>query len=241
MQEFCQYLKWDSKFFGLNIAKISKNILFYNEFIDISIWCRKNKIDCLYFLVDPSCQRTNYLAIDNQFYFVDIRLTLTINLENNKSFVQYPNSCIFRSSEQSDVPKLREIASVSHKDSRFYFDPKIPNGLCDKFYEKWIERSCGDFADFVLVAVLREKIVGYISCHLDDNNIGRIGLIAVESNSRGFGVGTGLVNSALEWFSKNGVNIVSVVTQGRNITSQRLYQKCSFKSYSTMIWYHRWF
>ncbi len=41
--------------------------------------------------------------------------------------------------------------------------------------------------------------------------------------------------------SKNGVKIVSVVTQGRNIAPQKLYQKCGFISYSTMIWYHRWF
>jgi hypothetical protein len=55
------------------------------------------------------------------------------------------------------------------------------------------------------------------------------------------GARTRLVNSALKWFSKNGVKIVSVVTQGRNIAPQKLYQKCGFISYSTMIWYHRWF
>ena len=241
IQDFCQYLNWDSEFFGLNIAKISKNTLNHNELIDISNWCKKNKIECLYFLVDPSCQRTNYLAMDNQFDFVDIRVTLTINLDKNKLFVQDPNSCVFRSSEKSDIPILREIASLSQKHSRFNFDPNFPNELCDKFYEKWIERSCGDFADVVLVAILGEKIVGYISCHLDDLCMGRIGLIAVKSNMRSLGVGTGLVNSALNWFSKNGVKIVSVVTQGRNIAPQKLYQKCGFISYSTMIWYHRWF
>ena len=112
--------------------------------------------------------------------------------------------------------------------------------MCDKFYGKWIERSCGDFADVVLVAILGEKIVGYISCHLDDSCVGRIGLIAVKSNMRSFGVGTGLVKSALKWFSKNGVKIVSVVTQGRNIASQKLYQNCGFRTNSIMIWYHKW-
>ena len=55
------------------------------------------------------------------------------------------------------------------------------------------------------------------------------GNIAVKSNMRSSNIGTGLVNSALEWFSKNSVKIVSVVTQGRNILSQQLYQKCGFR------------
>lgn len=241
VQDLCQYIKWDSEFFGLNIARISRTTLNEYELLDVIKWCKTNKIDCLYFLVDPACQSTNYLAMDNQFYFVDIRVTLSIDLDKKMAIIHNPDSCVVRSYEESDLSLLSEIASVSHKDTRFYFDPKFPDALCTSLYKRWIEKSCKGFADIVLVAELEGKVVGYISCHLDDLSTGRIGLIAVKSDVRGLGVGTELVISALQWFSKNRVDKVSVVTQGRNIASQKLYQKCGFKSYSTMIWYHKWF
>jgi ribosomal protein S18 acetylase RimI-like enzyme len=33
---------------------------------------------------------------------------------------------------------------------------------------------------------------------------------------------------------------VSVVTQGRNVAAQRLYQRAGFVTASTQLWYHRW-
>jgi hypothetical protein len=33
----------------------------------------------------------------------------------------------------------------------------------------------------------------------------------------------------------------TVVTQGRNVVSQRVYQRCAFMTRSAQLWYHCWF
>jgi dTDP-4-amino-4,6-dideoxy-D-galactose acyltransferase len=55
------------------------------------------------------------------------------------------------------------------------------------------------------------------------------------------GVGRALVVNAIRWFSGQGVDSVSVVTQGRNVRAQRLYQRCGFTTRSVELWFHRWF
>jgi ribosomal protein S18 acetylase RimI-like enzyme len=55
------------------------------------------------------------------------------------------------------------------------------------------------------------------------------------------GIGTLVVRAAQEYFHRKGVEEVSVVTQGRNIGAQRLYQKCGFLTGSVGYWFHRWF
>ena len=46
--------------------------------------------------------------------------------------------------------------------------------------------------------------------------------------------------SALDWFATQGVEKVTVVTQGRNGAAQRLYQRCGFVTGSIHLWYHKW-
>jgi dTDP-4-amino-4,6-dideoxy-D-galactose acyltransferase len=135
---------------------------------------------------------------------------------------------------------LAAIARISHRDTRFYFDREFSNDRCDDLYETWIRNSCAGYADAVLVADAGQT-AGYITCHLDSNSEGRIGLVAIGSSFQGQHLGSELVNAALNWFATKGVSRVSVVTQGRNVAAQRLYQVCGFRTASTRVVYHRWF
>jgi dTDP-4-amino-4,6-dideoxy-D-galactose acyltransferase len=108
-------------------------------------------------------------------------------------------------------------------------------------YAVWIEQSVKGYADFVLVAELDGQPAGFVTCHLKPGEIGDIGLIAVDAACQGRGLGQQLVTSALRAFSDRGPRIVTVVTQGRNIRSQRLYQKCGFVIRRVDLWYHKWF
>jgi ribosomal protein S18 acetylase RimI-like enzyme len=64
--------------------------------------------------------------------------------------------------------------------------------------------------------------------------------IGVGPAARGHGVGTALVEALLSWAGSRGAERVTVVTQGRNVAAQRLYQRCGFLTRSIHLWYHHW-
>jgi ribosomal protein S18 acetylase RimI-like enzyme len=149
---------------------------------------------------------------------------------------------LIRPFRAEDVPSLEAIARVSYTDSRFYFDAHFPRERCDEFYATWTRNSCNGsgFADQVLIAEVDGLSMGYISCKCH-GTIGHIGLVGVAEQTRGRSLGQALVNQALIWFTEQGMTAVEVVTQGRNIAAQRLYQRCGFLTASLQTWYHKWY
>ncbi len=235
----CEFLEWDSQFFEQRIARVRPSRLAEGNLSQINSWCYQNQIACLYFLADSADATTHRLASENGFHLVDIRLTLdrpaTLNHQSKES------SGVMRTALERDIPALRAIARASHHDSRFYWDGHFPRSACDALYEVWIERSCRGWADTVLVAEDGGAPVGYLSCHLASPEAGKIGLMGVAAQAQGKGLGPDLVHAALRWFHGRGVETVSVVTQGRNVRAQRLYQRCGFLTRSVELWFHKWF
>jgi ribosomal protein S18 acetylase RimI-like enzyme len=82
---------------------------------------------------------------------------------------------------------------------------------------------------------------GYVTCHANPQTAGgSIGLIAVRADSRDAGLAGKLVTASLTWFSQQGLKTASAVTQGRNISAQRLYQNNQFVTRSLELYYHKW-
>ena len=237
----CQFLDWDSSFFGRRIARIISNQLDTELLRSILMWCDTNGIDCLYFLGDPSDQRTITTAEDSGFRLVDIRVTLEKELKNGLPQENQSVDTLVRPSTLNDTPALRMIARSSHRDTRFYYDPNFPESQCDALYETWLEKSCNGYADFVLVAEVGGKSVGYITCHKLEDRKGQIGLVGVGDGYQGRDIGSCLVRESLIWLAEQRMDRVSVVTQGRNVKAQRLYQKNGFVTKEVQLWYHRWF
>lgn len=238
-ESICEHLEWDSQFFGCRIARVKGTFLTEADIVNIRFWCEQNRIDCLYFLADPSDAQTSRLAESNNFHLVDVRVTLDRPVEAKHALG--PSQSNIRGALERDIPTLRTIARVSHWDSRFYYDGNFPSSLCDALFEVWIERSCRGWARNVLVAEDGGEPVGYISCHLPTPKTGQIGLVGVGEKAQGKGLGKDLVVEALRWFTKQGVESVSVVTQGRNVRAQRLYQHCGFVTRRVELWFHKWF
>ena len=114
-----------------------------------------------------------------------------------------------------------------------------PNVIC--FYETWIENSFRGFAQAVLVVEVDRKPVGYITSHLRGEEA-QIGLMGVADGHQGAGLRwTSLVQHFLSWAAREGAQRATVVTQGRNVRAQRLYQRSGFVTASFQLWYHRWF
>ncbi|MGO4881330.1 MAG: GNAT family N-acetyltransferase [Bryobacteraceae bacterium] len=232
----CTYLEWDSAFFGLRIARLAGNRLTPELIRESEAWSHEHRIDCLYFLADSQDPETAGLAEAHGFRFVDVRLTLQRRV-TSEALAQRST----REFRAADAERLRSIARVSHRDSRFYYDAKFPESKCDALYETWIERSYSGWADAVLVAESDGLPGGYVTCHLSPSSAGSIGLMAIAPECHGRGLGADLVTAALEYFRTHGMQEVTVATQGRNVLAQRLYQRCGFLTKSVQLWYHKWF
>jgi len=233
----CEYREWDSTFFNRRIGRLLGNRLTPERLRTALDWTRAERIDCLYFLADSDDAQTIRLAEANGFRLVDIRVTLEHPLVTVSTAAEAaPN---IRLARLEDVAALCAIAKVSHRAGRFYSDPEF-RPRSDALYETWIEKSCNGYADAVLVAEAEQQAAGYLSCHLSRDGEGSIGLVAVDSRFQGRGLGSQLVTESLHYFRTNGMSRASVVTQGSNSASQRLYQACGFRTRSVQLWYHRW-
>lgn len=243
----CEYLSWDSEFFGHRIARVVAPQADASGLAAIHDWCTQNAIECLYWLTESDHDTTVTLAERSAFHLVDVRVTLVVKnpvgTSTPSSSATHASGVQIRGARSTDITALENIARTAHEDTRFYFDPHFATAKCAELYATWIRRSVEGYAKQVLVADLNSQAVGYITCTHDaeDGAVGSIGLVGVDASCRGRNIGPSLVASALSWFAEHGIQEVRVVTQGRNAGAQRLYQRGSFVTHSMGLWYHKWF
>lgn len=204
----------------------------------VNRWCEERGVECLYLLAEAEHQETIRLAEEHDFRLVDLRITLQSQL--HPPLASRPGSVRIRLARLEDLAGLRTIARSSYRDSRFYADGHFLPSACDRLYEIWIEKSCSGYADAVLVAEVDAQPAGYVTCHAKESEHGEIGLVGVSPDYRQQGLGRQLVEAACRWFAERSLCHVTVVTQGRNISAQRLYQRCGFVTKAIQLWYHRW-
>jgi ribosomal protein S18 acetylase RimI-like enzyme len=170
---------------------------------------------------------------------VDVRITLEMDLPITGKATDSGDIHI-RSGTEEDLPALTNLARVSHRNSRFYADRHFDRARCDELYATWIEKSCRDPRQRVLVAEKQGGFSGYVACHRADESTGQLGLMAVSQAAQGQAVGRTLLRAALDEMGKMGLARAVVVTQGSNIRAQRLYQAHGFRTRSVRVWYHAW-
>jgi ribosomal protein S18 acetylase RimI-like enzyme len=139
------------------------------------------------------------------------------------------------------VDTLVRIARGAHIDSRFFFDSRFDREKAALLYETWIRKACDERSGRVFVGDLSGEPVGYLTTTMLEENRGQLGLMAVDERFHGRGIGRAMLEESLRWFASQGVDRVSVVTQGRNVPAQRLYQAAGFLVRHVECWYHRWF
>lgn len=233
-------LFWDSEFFGLQIARVVVPQWSAEIANEIQQWQTDQKIKCLYILAKIDDYYASEFIPKIGGVCVDQRINFEKSLLDLLDEDPLPVLLTIRPAILEDVSVLKEIASYSYFDTRFYFDPHFPRVKCGELYQLWVERSCQKIiADEVLVALEDGHPVGYITCVVK-NGIGTIGLVGVSKDGRGKGIGRQLVLHALKFFKQNGCVSAHVATQGRNILAQRVYQRAGFLTSNVSLWYHIW-
>jgi dTDP-4-amino-4,6-dideoxy-D-galactose acyltransferase len=240
----CQFLDWDTEFFGHRIARVNSTRLEPESLQSVLEWCRGEAIECLYFLAESNDPQTVWLAQEQHFKLVEIRITLERSLKDwdPNTRPRATEDALIRFAEPADIPALQEIASTSYVDSRYYFDKNFSEENWKSYYATWVKKSFSGGADLALAAVKDGEVIGYITGLVDhETGQGIYELTGVREAARRSGVGQELFRSGLDWYVRNNVPSIWVATQGRNVTTQRMIQRHGFLTKACQLYYHKWF
>ena len=81
----------------------------------------------------------------------------------------------------------------------------------------------------IFVAEAEGRFVGYITTHVDrEAGKGRIPNLAVAADFRGHGLGRRLIEHALDYFRREGLEYAMIETMAHNEVGQHLYPDCGF-------------
>lgn len=134
---------------------------------------------------------------------------------------------------------LYNLSIISGEYSRFNLDKNFPKNKFILLYNKWIENSVlANYATDVIVYKIENKIVGLLT-YYNQNNISNIGIIAVNPNFQGHGIGSKLIKHYQNQLD-NKITELEVVTQGVNLKARVFYEKNEYKIKSKTYIYHLW-
>lgn len=221
-------LVWDSALFGKKIGELTITSQNPGQIVTA---VEKAKADGFQYIICKihSLQTSTVKLLESlDFYLSDIGVTWEV--ETNKFLYENINKNLktgqdVKTAVESDIPRLKKISKSLFTESRFYNDSFFSREEADALYQAWTENSVkGKAADVVLYM----QDTGFITCKKTVSNSGEIVLIGIKKEFRNKGVGTILMEEAIKWFKKQGVNLVSVRTQLKNLNAINLYLKSGF-------------
>ncbi|OQB29176.1 MAG: dTDP-fucosamine acetyltransferase [Bacteroidetes bacterium ADurb.Bin174] len=231
-----EHLSWDSNFFDIKVGRITLN-------------CSENDIQALL----EDAKNRNYQLV---YVFTNKETELTSDVLNWWSGKLVDRKIIYKKDISSNIKEeslilsysraeindeLLHLAYLSGQFSRFRLDKKFPEGSFERMYKEWLKKSVsGELADKVFVAKEAGKIVGFVTLKINKNNGGNIGLIAVDKNVQGKGLGTQLINACENYLNNNFIKILRVPAQLENFQACRFYEKYGFKEDNITNIYHFW-
>jgi ribosomal protein S18 acetylase RimI-like enzyme len=134
-----------------------------------------------------------------------------------------------------------DLALAAGHHSRFRLDKRFEKGTFEAMYHHWIKRSvAGELADFVYGhRDDRGRVNGLITGKVNGDS-GHIGLMAVQSEVRGQGIGTMLLDVLRRRLLEDNTSVMTLWTQARNEGALSFYEKSGFRKVSETRIYHWW-
>ena len=236
--------EWDTDCFGFKVARVTvspqANISMIKDHLT---QLQSHGVMLVYLVSSPTDKATSQLMQIMGAQLVDVKHTYskTANFNNFSS-----NSTLNASIKELEVTtsadtRLRRLAILAGRYSRFNVDKRIPEERFEYIYHSWLTKSIShEIADCVLVARSQSDTnVGLITLSCQ-NRIGNIGLISVHPDSQGKGIGKTLMQHADNYFETNNCLSASVVTQEKNEEACSLYKKSGYKLEHAEHFYHLW-
>ena len=232
-----ELLAWDSEFFGFPVARM-RDALEPQRLPETLRQLRARGARVAYWMPErtPMAERAAQVSGAT---LAGARVTFVHELAPATSAAAPARVEPYRGAVQD--PELMRLGVIAGRLSRFAVDPRFPSGSAERMYRIWIERSVrGEIADAVLVARADSGALTGLVTLAADGQTGEIGLLAVDEEARGAGVGRALVEAALARFRSVGRRRAQVATQADNAAACRLYEACGFDRAREQTVFHFW-
>jgi dTDP-4-amino-4,6-dideoxy-D-galactose acyltransferase len=139
------------------------------------------------------------------------------------------------------TPRLEQLAWESGQFSRFRTDDKFEPHIFASMYSHWLRASVnGELAQAVFTYLSPASLeLGMLTLGQQEGRAS-IGLLAVDAEVRGHGLGQQLVEVARQQSLHWGCTQLRVVTQRDNELACRFYSRCGFEVEQEQHIYHLW-
>ncbi|AKP52430.1 GNAT family N-acetyltransferase [Cyclobacterium amurskyense] len=225
-------LNWDSDFFGYEVGRLD---LINSDEFNVEKFISESSSFKLVYILSKKTIPYEFITL------VDRKIIYRKDDISNVGYNSFKNRLISFDENLHDKKQLIELALASGIYSRYNIDSNFNNNEYTKLYTRWILNSINkEIAFEVLIALENKQILGFITIGKINSDLADIGLIAVHPDARGRGIGTELINSAIEMAKSKNFKRIQVVTQSENIPACNLYQKANFKEIDITNIYHYW-
>lgn len=139
-----------------------------------------------------------------------------------------------------NIEEIYLLAYESGKYSRFLLDNNFSETKFKELYRKWVDNSINYiFADAVLVYHENDQTMAFVSYKIK-NDEATIGLIAVNPNHQGKGIGGKLLKFVEKKLAQNNIKTLFIPTQKTNQVACSFYKKQGYTVHESTIIKHYW-
>lgn len=231
-------LEWDSQFFEMPVVRLTMTTTPPEALEPTLSGLRRQGVRLVYVYSAQALPETEVLHLGG--LLVDAKTTFVGEVSALDPASPVLPDSVRSYSERMPLKEIEAIAIQAGAFSRFFIDPRIPQGKGVDLYRIWLARSLArEIADDVLVIREADQVLGLVTLG-GKRGRGDIGLLAVRDTARGKGYGRTLVHSAQRWFGSRGFAASQVVTQGANLAACSLYSSCGFHVETVEYVYHFW-
>ncbi|GAO30616.1 GNAT family N-acetyltransferase [Geofilum rubicundum] len=226
---------WDSNFFGYNVGQYRIEA---TGKVDVDKIIDESKDFVLTYIFS-----NKELLIPERLKLADIRITWHRSCDELIEFDDFGDNGFIE--EYNDMihsyNQLLELAFLSGKYSRFLVDENFQNNEFSLLYSEWLGKSVDHtIANIVLVYRIDDQICGFVTLGAKTLTTANIGLISVNVDYQGKGIGSCLLKAAMRFCQKKGFETLEVSTQRNNLPAMKLYERNDFVIKSFEYIYHIW-
>lgn len=223
-------LEWESDFFNMNIAEIDLLKVKSNYLIN-----QEHSYDLIILKNNNYCTKINGYTKS----FEELKITYYKKLKLEKSII---NDIRVLDTDTTPInpKKLYNLAYLSGRESRFKLDKNFNLNHFKKLYKTWINNSIDKSFGFkVFYIVNKDTPIAFVTLNKKEKE-GQIGLIAVNEDYQGQGLGKLLINHVETFCVINGINTLTIPTQHTNTSAMTFYKKLGYNINEELKIEHYW-